>query len=145
MTFEKNSNGWLVFLKYDDIHGKWYFWQKIILRWQNHITVVFSGRWFSPVSSTNKTDRYDITDILLKVALKTISRWYDTYIIDLHLLTKQNDLCHSGSVSFTSITKIYMCVLMIKPPLARFPMTYQRPGRGVHKSICYNWWEFYPQ
>ena len=34
------------------------------------------GRWFSPstpVSSTNKTDRHDITKILLKVALNTIS------------------------------------------------------------------------
>jgi hypothetical protein len=27
-----------------------------------------------PVSSTNKTDRYDITEILLKVALKTIKQ-----------------------------------------------------------------------
>jgi hypothetical protein len=34
------------------------------------------GRWFSPgtpVSSTNKTDRHDITEILLKVALNTIN------------------------------------------------------------------------
>ena len=34
-----------------------------------------TGRWFSPgipVSSTNKTDRQDRTDILLKVALNTI-------------------------------------------------------------------------
>jgi hypothetical protein len=33
-------------------------------------------RWFSPgtlVSSTNKTDHHDITDILLKVALNTIN------------------------------------------------------------------------
>jgi hypothetical protein len=33
------------------------------------------GLWFSPgipVSSTNGTDRYDITEILLKVALNTI-------------------------------------------------------------------------
>jgi hypothetical protein len=29
--------------------------------------------WFSPVSSTNKTDRHDKTEILLKVALNTIS------------------------------------------------------------------------
>ena len=29
-------------------------------------------RWFSPVSSTNKTDRHDITEILLKMALNTI-------------------------------------------------------------------------
>ena len=36
-----------------------------------------TGRWFSPypsVSSTNKTDRYDIIEILLKVALKTIKQ-----------------------------------------------------------------------
>jgi hypothetical protein len=34
-----------------------------------------TGWWFSPVprlSSTNKTDRHDITEILLKVALNTI-------------------------------------------------------------------------
>ena len=35
-----------------------------------------AGRWISPgtpVSSTNKTDLHDITEILLKVALKTIT------------------------------------------------------------------------
>jgi hypothetical protein len=35
-----------------------------------------AGRWFSPgtsVSSTNKTDRHDITEIVLKVALNTIT------------------------------------------------------------------------
>ena len=34
-----------------------------------------TGQWFfpgSPVSSTNKTDRHDIAEILLKVALSTI-------------------------------------------------------------------------
>jgi hypothetical protein len=34
-----------------------------------------SGWWFStstPVSSTNKTDRHDLAEILLKVALNTI-------------------------------------------------------------------------
>ena len=30
-----------------------------------------TGRWIFPVSSTNKTDRHDITEILLKVALNT--------------------------------------------------------------------------
>ena len=36
-----------------------------------------TGRWFSPgprVYSTNKTDRHDITEILLKVALNTITQ-----------------------------------------------------------------------
>jgi len=28
------------------------------------------GRWFSPASSTTKTGRHDITEMLLKVALK---------------------------------------------------------------------------
>jgi hypothetical protein len=28
------------------------------------------GRWFSPASSTTKTGRHDIADILLKVAFK---------------------------------------------------------------------------
>jgi hypothetical protein len=32
------------------------------------------GRRFSPVSSTNKTDRHDITEIVLKVALNTINQ-----------------------------------------------------------------------
>ena len=36
-----------------------------------------TGRWFFPgtlVSSTNKTDRHDITEILLKVALNTLTQ-----------------------------------------------------------------------
>jgi hypothetical protein len=36
-----------------------------------------TGQWFSPgppVSSTNKTDHHDITEILLKVALNTIKQ-----------------------------------------------------------------------
>ena len=32
-----------------------------------------TGWWFSPVSSTIKTDRHDITEILLKVAINTIN------------------------------------------------------------------------
>jgi hypothetical protein len=32
-----------------------------------------TGWWFSPVSSKNKTDRHDITEILLKVALNIIT------------------------------------------------------------------------
>ena len=36
-----------------------------------------TGRWFSPglpVSSTNKTDRHDITEIVLKMTLNTIKQ-----------------------------------------------------------------------
>jgi hypothetical protein len=46
-----------------------------------------TGRWFSPgtpVSSTNKTDRHDITEILLKVALNTIKQTnYQNVFIDI--------------------------------------------------------------
>ena len=31
-----------------------------------------TGQWFSPDPSTNKTDHYDITELLLNVALNTI-------------------------------------------------------------------------
>jgi hypothetical protein len=41
----------------------------IFLNWNDAIvTCIVTGRWFSPgapVSSTNKTDRHDITEILL--------------------------------------------------------------------------------
>jgi hypothetical protein len=43
--------------------------------WQSLISSV--GRWFSPglpVFSTNKTDRHDIAEILLKVTLNTIKQ-----------------------------------------------------------------------
>jgi hypothetical protein len=43
--------------------------------------MVFSG--YTPVSSTNKTDRHDITEILLKVALNTINESVSTYLIYL--------------------------------------------------------------
>ena len=33
-----------------------------------------TGQWFSPVSSTNKTDHHDITEMLLKMALNTIEQ-----------------------------------------------------------------------
>jgi hypothetical protein len=38
-----------------------------------NVKVIVAGQLFSPVSSTNKTDRHDITEILLKVALDTIA------------------------------------------------------------------------
>jgi len=47
-----------------------------------------AGRWFSlspPVASTNKTDHHDITEILLKVALNTIT--HTVYSI-MHMICK---------------------------------------------------------
>ena len=48
-----------------------------------------TDRWFSPVSSTNKTDRHDITEILLKVALNTITL---TLTLRLNLKKKYNHM-----------------------------------------------------
>jgi hypothetical protein len=52
--------------------------------------VTGAGQWFSPsptVSSTNKTDRHEITEILLKVALSTIepTNKYNVFIIVLQV------------------------------------------------------------
>jgi hypothetical protein len=50
------------------------------------------GQWFSlgtPVSSTIKTDRHDITEILLKVELNTINKTKNT----IHLLTNYMRYC----------------------------------------------------
>ena len=56
-----------------------------------------TGRWFSPgslVSSTNKTDHHDITEILLKVALSkitlTLTYTWDTREIDCYQSRLQN-------------------------------------------------------
>jgi hypothetical protein len=49
-----------------------------------------AGRWFSPdipVSSTNKTDRHDITEILLKVALNTINQAKPNYMLGVSTLS----------------------------------------------------------
>jgi len=51
-----------------------------------------AGLWFSPgtpVSSTNKTDCHDITEILLKVALNTTNLtllWYNYYLFVIGIL-----------------------------------------------------------
>jgi hypothetical protein len=47
------------------------------------------GRWLSPgspPSSTTKTDRHDIADLLLKVALNTINQ-IKKYILDIQNIT----------------------------------------------------------
>ena len=50
---------------------------------ENHHQWLAAGQWFSPVSPTNKEDCYDITEILLKLALNTTT-------LTLHLLLPKN-------------------------------------------------------
>jgi hypothetical protein len=56
-----------------------------------------AGQWFSlgtPVSSTNKTDRHDITEILLKVSLNTINSTNHRLNIGINGLCKMSYICH---------------------------------------------------
>jgi hypothetical protein len=60
------------------------------------------GLWFSPgtlVSSTNKTDRHNITDILLKVALNTIilHLFLLAWALPVHSLSKAKNHSHASS------------------------------------------------
>ena len=75
-----------------------------------------TGRWFfpcPPVSSTNKTEHHDITEILLKVALKTIKQilWPRTY--------QSFMLCE---VTNANIIAFHLTWLGIEP---QWPMQYQ--------------------
>ena len=58
---------------------------------------------FLRVSSTNKTDCHDITDILLKMALNTISSIYT------HVHNKV--LCHSIPPSYPCLMNCYIVVI----------------------------------
>jgi hypothetical protein len=60
-----------------------------------------TGRWFSPVSSTNKTNRHDITEIYLKVALNTINQ------------TNKNNEIHPQYYFYTNRTFCCFCVYFV--------------------------------
>jgi hypothetical protein len=67
-----------------------------------------TGRWFSPgtpVSSTNKFDRHDITKTLLKVALNTINQWNQN----------QSTVVDRGTDPRYGYTKGYACVIYCFP------------------------------
>ena len=55
----------------------------------NDLRQVFGLLPGTPVSSTNKTDRHDITEILLKVALKTMTK-----TIKFNLMYASGLLCY---------------------------------------------------
>ena len=63
-------------LSLNPVHGEVYSIQHYVIKFVSDL------QWFSPgtpVSSTNKTDHHDITEILLNVALNTIN--LKTYLI----------------------------------------------------------------
>jgi hypothetical protein len=69
------------------VHGEVWSIQHYVIKFASDL------RWFSPsnpVSSTNKTDRSDRTEILLKVALNTINQTINHMFIipSIHLKTQ---------------------------------------------------------
>ena len=71
-----------------------------------------AGRWFTPFSSTNKTDNHNITEILLKVTSNIITCYLDQilFLIDLYInlntpcffkwnITAVTSECWSGCVT----------------------------------------------
>jgi hypothetical protein len=93
-----------------------------------------TGRWFSPdppVSSTNKTDHHDITEILLKAALNIIidkfqgrvqlsifhMRWRKRLLIDNHylnsILKRLYFTLEQLSINISWILSIYLVCLMM--------------------------------
>ena len=74
-----------------------------------------TGRWLSPgtpVSSTNKTNRHDITEILLKVQLNTINNTNQITITKIRInlsinLNSLNLICQPGTPSVMSNTNEY--------------------------------------
>jgi hypothetical protein len=53
------------------VHGEVYSIQQYVIKFVSDLWCFFPG---SPVFSTNKIDRHNITEILLKVALNTINQ-----------------------------------------------------------------------
>jgi hypothetical protein len=82
------------------------------------LSVTFAGRWFSPGnpdSPTNKTDRHDKTEILLKVALNTINQPINVILNWNWPLVKRTQ--NSGSIFNTHWTEQNRGTLQIRYPL----------------------------
>ena len=56
------------------VHGEVYSIQHYVIKFVRDLRQVCGFLWVLPISSTNKTDCHDITEILLKVALNTINQ-----------------------------------------------------------------------
>ena len=74
-----------------------------------------TGRWFypgPPVSSTNKNDRHDITDILLKVALNTIKHTSKPKIGKAPGIDDipNEFLKYGGDIMIKSLSDLFTCI-----------------------------------
>ena len=85
-----------------------------------------TGQWFSPgtlVSSTNKTDRHDIAEILLKVTLSTINQTNQTIysnslsilclLLDQCILPVVREITHKNAWFYNQIRNVQKGILII--------------------------------
>jgi hypothetical protein len=92
-----------------------------------------TGRWFSPgttVSSTNKIDRHDITEILLTVALNTINQPIRYILLSIYCLWLQCNCRRVLIISWKSWNLI--CVL----GLSNFPLLLRHINLTIHVYSC---------
>ena len=78
----------------------------------------------TPVSSTNKTDRHDVTEIFMKVALNTISQQY-------HIICMQNMYHNQFHCNIIFLIKIFLENFFLILHFNRAPTT--------NPSISYNY------
>ena len=89
-------------------HSEVYSIQHYVIKFISNLQQV----WFSPGSadsSSNKTDRHDITNILLKVTLKTITLW--PYWRALHMENELHNciyICNDTFIFHVSMYRFYI-------------------------------------
>jgi hypothetical protein len=97
-----------------------------------------AGRWFSPctpVSSTNKSDRNDITEILMKVALNTIKPNISKLFIQLY-----SDECLSAPIQ-SEITQFELREL--SNILSSSTIYYQQYYFYNYINVIYDQWRIF--
>ena len=94
--------------------------------------ILGGGRWFSPVSSTNKTDHHDITEILSRVALNTII---------LHYWQTQNEINIKIFTTIVLLTWVILVLsniqhlLLISFKSINQSLIVKFSANGIHKNI----------
>ena len=83
------------------VHGQVYSIQ--------HYVIKFVSQRFSPVSSTNKTVRHEITEILLKVALNSPPPQY----INIYVCSDMKMRPH-GVLGLVDLRIKHLCMLMLR-------------------------------
>jgi hypothetical protein len=96
-----------------------------------------TGRWFSPAkpaSSTNKTDRHDITEILLKVALNTINQ---TIKIRMQYLYKK---CRRLYIAWILVNIVPRNISYCTRKLVQYDILLGTIFPNIHAITLYHYW-----